>query len=301
VSWWVVEVKGWGLGKLTAYLAAGTLIFFAVMDSIFISGAVLLGLAHLLLLVQVLKLFQHKGNGDYLQMYAISFIHLLVASVLTTDFNFGVFFVAYTALATWAMLLLHLKKASEGQRQSPEGILNKGLFASTSLAIFLAFVSMGFFFILIPRVGMGLTIKSFKLGNPVSGFSERVELGDIGRIKKDSRVVMRVELLNGEPGGKFKPLWRGKTYDYYSSGQWNSPDSDSYEVLRLYGDKIPLPLQVRLKGAEVVKQRVQLEGTDSRIIFAADSPAAVSMDAPYLLMGRESAIYAPAPLLEGLK
>lgn len=301
VSWWVVEVKGRGLGKSPARLVAGILIFFAVMDSIFISGAVLLGLAHLLLLVQVLKLFQPKGNGDYLQMYAISFIHLLVASVLTTDFNFAVFFVVYTVLATWAMLLLNLKKASESRSEEPLGIINRRLFASTSLAISLAFASMAFFFILIPRVGMGLTIKSLRIGNPVSGFSERVNLGDIGRIKKDPRVVMRVEMLNAEPTGKFKPLWRGKTYDYYSNGQWSSSGSDNYEVLRAYGEKIPLPLQVRVKGAAVVKHRVQLEGTDSRIIFVADSPAAVSMAAPYLLMGPEGTIYSPAPLLEGLK
>lgn len=301
LSWWVVEMKSRGLGKTPVYLIAGLLILFAVMDGIIITGSVFLSLAHLLVLVQVLKMFQLKVSSDYLQMFAISFIHLLVASVLTTDLFFALFFVAYMVLAIWAMLLLQLKKSSESHGGDPQGIVNRRFFAGISLVIVLAFATTALFFTIIPRVGMGLTVGSFNKAELVTGFSEQVELGEIGRIKKDFRVVMRVGLLNTAPQEGFRPLWRGKVYDHYGERQWKSSFTGRYRPLRRYGEKIPLRLQVKADQSKVLKYLVQLERTESRIMFLADSPAAVIVDMPFLWTEESGTVYAPEPLVRGIK
>ena len=55
------------------------------------------------------------------------------------------------------------------------------------------------FFFLIPRFGGGGLARGFGEGDKVTGFSDRVELGDVASIKKNLRVVMRVRLDHRPP------------------------------------------------------------------------------------------------------
>src|SRR5262249_60250798 len=56
----------------------------------------------------------------------------------------------------------------------------------------------------------------------MSGFSESVELGQIGEIKKDSTVVMRVQ--TGKPVGYPLLRWRGIALSTFDGHRWASRD-----------------------------------------------------------------------------
>ena len=55
----------------------------------------------LLCLFLVAKLWQRRGNGDYLQAYVISFLMLLAASLLGSSVLFAVCLLLYVTFSTW--------------------------------------------------------------------------------------------------------------------------------------------------------------------------------------------------------
>ena len=54
-----------------------------------------------------------------------------------------------------------------------------------------------------------------------SGFSDHVELGEIGRIRLDPRVVMRIETLEGSPPAPAQGYWRGLAFDHFDGRSWS--------------------------------------------------------------------------------
>src|SRR5260370_26995373 len=56
----------------------------------------------------------------------------------------------------------------------------------------------------------------------MSGLTENVELGEIGEIKKNSAVVMRVQ--TGKPIGYDRLRWRGIALTTFDGRRWTSPE-----------------------------------------------------------------------------
>jgi hypothetical protein len=59
------------------------------------------------------KLFHRRTNRDYLWIYVLSFVLVLVAAWLAQTVFFVVGFVAYVVLATWTLILFHLRREIE--------------------------------------------------------------------------------------------------------------------------------------------------------------------------------------------
>jgi uncharacterized protein (TIGR03382 family) len=76
-------------------------------------------------------------------------------------------------------------------------------------------------FVLLPRVTAGY-LSSFNLQpSLVSGFSDDVELGHIGRIKQNPAVVMRVQ-VDGGPAALGNTYWRGSALTTFDGRRWFS-------------------------------------------------------------------------------
>src|SRR5439155_2942660 len=118
----------------------------------------------------------------------------------------------------------------------------------------------------LPRVGLAALPLRARLGQMVSGFSERVELGDYGSIITSDTVAMRVQILDmvGDPT-RFGPLrWRGIALDAFDGRAWSvrhprrtrlvRPSAGSFEVSLLQGSGLILRQQIFLEpiGAEAV-------------------------------------------------
>ena len=82
-------------------------------------------------------------------------------------------------------------------------------------------VAAGLFFVL-PRVGLATLPLRARLGQMITGFSERVELGSYGSILTDSNVVMRVHLPDEVQPDRFPNLrWRGVVLDTFDGQAWS--------------------------------------------------------------------------------
>ncbi len=192
------------------------------------------------------KLWRRRNNSDYLQAYLISFLMLLIASLVGASIVYAVCLLLYSIFATWTLSLFHLRRemeenyllkhlpgrhgqAAESERVEVERILSSRrvvgtpfLLATGSLALVL-FVIGGLLFLLLPRVGVGLELPLRRRGLLLTGFAEQIQLGGHGLLRENPRVVMRVE-LNGGPsmptllGSGLR--FRGTAFSYYQDGKW---------------------------------------------------------------------------------
>lgn len=225
--------------------------FLSVIDILFIRRYPVVGVVSFLIFLQVTKLFQKKENRDYLFLYIISFIQLLTVAVITTDVIFSIPFILYTILATWTLIIFHLKHQIEvhqkpqtllqegkdlrgshapgSENASPppvfkmhtfDKILNPSFFLGTSVLTLLMFLVTLVIFFVIPRVSIGYFFQEKERIQSISGFSDEVILGSFGNIRKNHTPVMRVELPDISEKPSTLLYWRGISLDFYDGQSW---------------------------------------------------------------------------------
>jgi hypothetical protein len=215
---------------------------FVFLDAAFITNRVL-ALVHMTLFVSAAKLFQNKRDRDWVFLYLIAFFQMLLAAGLT----FNATFVASLALFLFFFIstlaafeirrarrevspleeetIASLKQPQRVKYRMNDALVRAGrssrvryLFgASFAQIVIVAALTLPFFF-LIPRFGGGGLARGFGEGDRVTGFSDRVELGDVASIKKKLRVVMRVRLDHRPPRYL---RWRGVALETYDGRAWN--------------------------------------------------------------------------------
>ena len=76
----------------------------------------------------------------------------------------------------------------------------------------------------------------------VSGFSETVTLGDVGKIKLNPEVVMRVEYQKDGNSYRTKSrvLWRGVTLDRYDGMSWTATADPVWKIDNPLGNGVKL-------------------------------------------------------------
>ncbi len=215
---------------------------FVFIDGAFISNRVL-ALVHMTLFVSAAKLFQEKRDRDWVFLYLIAFFQMLLAAGLT----FNALFVA--SLATFLFFFISTLAAFEIRRagrevthledetviplKQPQPVKYRArevsaraikgnrvrylLGASFAQIVIVAALTLPLFF-LIPRLGGGGVASGFGEGDAITGFSDRVELGQVARIKKSPRVVMRVR-LDRKPPRYLR--WRGIALEIYDGRAWS--------------------------------------------------------------------------------
>ena len=215
---------------------------FIFVDAALISNRVL-ALVHMTLFVSAAKLFQTKRDRDWVFLYLIAFFQMLLAAGLTFNATFVASLTAFlfffiSTLAAFEIRralrqVSHLEEETITLIKQPQQIkyrrkevsasstkrsrvryLVGASFAQIALVLVL---TMPFFF-LIPRLAGGGVAGGFNEGDAITGFSDRVELGQVARIKKSARVVMRVRLDRMPPRYL---RWRGIALESYDGRAWS--------------------------------------------------------------------------------
>ena len=84
-------------------------------------------------------------------------------------------------------------------------------------------------FFLIPRVTTGYLSSLSLQPGLLTGFSDNVALGQIGEIKQNPAVVMRVK-IEGDPARASDMHWRGIVLTNFTGNGWTTPSQDQKEV-----------------------------------------------------------------------
>src|SRR3984893_4534873 len=193
--------------------------------------AALMAAVHFLLFVMLVRLYSASTDRDATFLTMLAFAAILASAVLTVATTFLICFFAFLIFGVATFTGMELRRAAKGALTltAPAGQIErerklKPALGDASLRVALrAILAVGTLFFFFPRVSAGyLGRTSF---NPalMTGFTDDVELGQIGEIKKDSTIVMRVE--TGKPVGYPRLRWRGIALANFDGKRWTSSEN----------------------------------------------------------------------------
>lgn len=277
------------------------------IDSLWISGDLLTSGIHFLLVLMVIKLFNLQHRRDYVHLYAISLVAILAAASLTSDLWYVPVFLAYLLAGVWTLLLFQLTKDATVPSaaipsgleplESPSGVTPKLFWMANGLAAVTLGLTLVMFFV-IPRVNAGFYQKGYGENIRTSGFSDTVDLGSMGPIKRDRSVVMRVELPDRPAHELGRFYVRGMAFDRYDGQSWanqlshrrNLSENPS-ETFTFRGNQSHQPSS----RGPALHQHIQLESLDTPVLFAAPFAESVTGKLPAVQADVNGALYLPFP------
>ncbi len=193
--------------------------------------AALLAAVHFLLFVTILRLYSAVTDRDAIFLAMLAFAALLAAAVFTIDTYFLAFFLAFLLFGVATFVGLEIRRGATGAvfpplqaRSETERRFHRALaLAVLSVAVGgVAFGSLLFFFF--PRFSAGYLARGGFQPTLMSGFTDNVELGQIGEIKQNTTVVMRVR--TGSPVKYPMLRWRGIALSSFDGKRWTNDESN---------------------------------------------------------------------------
>jgi hypothetical protein len=217
-------------------------VFFFFADLFFISRALaadmpnpglyaaLLAVVHFLLFVTLVRFYSVATDRDALFLAMLAFAGVLASAIFTVDTSFLAFFVVFLVFAVAVFVGLEIRRAANGAVFPPvrvdlprEKKFNRAL-SLAALTVSLGAVMIGsVLFFVFPRFSAGYFARTGLQPSLMSGFTDNVELGQIGEIKKSSAVVMRVR--TGAPVNYPMLRWRGIALTNFDGHRWYSTES----------------------------------------------------------------------------
>ena len=176
---------------------------------------------HLVLFLQLAKVYQEKDDKDYFYLIVLSFLQILAASSLTIDMSFvATLFLFLVALV--ATLMSFDMYRSERNSTAPAEEIGTPLTGMSLWATIWIISTAALLFLIIPRVGTGYFTRAAAQSLLVSGFTDSVQLGEIGQVKRSTAVVMHARQISGKPFAALK--WRGVALDRFDGHNWFKTD-----------------------------------------------------------------------------
>jgi transglutaminase-like putative cysteine protease len=275
---------------------------------------------NLVLFLLAYKLLHRRGNRDYFHLYVSSFLLVVAGAWLGQSVLFLFAFAAYVVLATWTLILFHLRREIEDNylvKHSPEAgtekvtaarvlnsrrVVGRGFFLATGAVALAVFVGAGFVFASVPRIGAGFLMGGVRRRVSVVGFSDKVTLGHHGVLSTDNQtVVLRAEVprVNALASDEARDraiaglYWHGTVYDLYQDGEWlRSEGAQTITQLDEGYDHFKDGSELRIQwGPELpeglrknaaLRRRVALADADEHTIWVVglSHPIAFALDQP---------------------
>ncbi len=191
--------------------------------------AALLAAIHLLLFAALVRLFSARTNRDYAFLAVLAVAAMLASAILTVETGFLIALAIFLVLAVSTFVALEIRRSSTGAVSppfdpgSPMALqLNRALGIVSVFVAISALLVGGVIFFLIPRFTTGYLSALNLQPTLMTGFSDNVELGEIGVIKQNTAVVMRVH-VEGDPARAQEVHWRGIVLTNFDGERWFTP------------------------------------------------------------------------------
>ncbi|HEY6254152.1 MAG TPA: DUF3488 and transglutaminase-like domain-containing protein [Candidatus Angelobacter sp.] len=272
--------------RWTSYFTLFYFIFY-LFDYFFLTQSFVSATVHMVLFIMVIKIFSVQRDRDLMYLAVLSFLMLLAAAVLTVDTVFLLTFCLFMLTAMSTFVSMEMRRSERESRVitvSPrnENKFSRSLYSVAGLLAASTLVVAVVIFFVLPRMNMGGYLQS--LGSQtdfVSGFSDTMNLGGIGRIQQSNAAVMHVQVLHGAFPRDAK--WRGVALANFDGHRWTNPPQDIATLERLRGAGLDLwPLRVENvplysnAHQSTFGYRVIMEPVGSYIFFLASTPLRVS-------------------------
>jgi transglutaminase-like putative cysteine protease len=264
-------------------------------------------LAHLIVFLSAVKLLQVKKDRDWVFLYLISFFEVLLAAGLSFSPVFLGTLTLYLLCGLSAVTAFEIQKARRSVTYTETRLLvppDSRVFKKagrhswrSSEAARLPFVAVALLvlifglalplFLVAPRSGAAaLTRSGGGLSNFI-GFSESVTLGQIGTLKQDDGLVMRVRVEDTPRPRELR--WRGVALDEFTGRGWKkSVQARQHEAAPERGGFYQFGTTEAVH--RLTRQTFFLEPLESNVLFAAPRVVAIQGDLPFIRVDGEGSI-----------
>lgn len=263
-------------------------------------------LAHLIVFLSAVKLLQVKKDRDWVFLYLISFFEVLLAAGLSFSPVFLGTLTLYLLCGLCAVTAFEIQKARRSLAYAETRLLvppDSRVFKKVGRRSWLSpeasrlpFVAVGLLllifalalplFLIAPRSGAAaLTRSGGGLSNFI-GFSENVTLGQIGTLKQDDGLVMRVRVVDQTPR---ELRWRGVALDEFTGKAWKK--SVQARQSDTINDKGGLFRFDTVRSIDrLTRQTFFLEPLESPVLFAAPRVVGIQGDLPFVRIDAEGSV-----------
>ena len=273
--------------RLTTIVTIAYAAFF-VADYFLLSRDFLAATVHLLFFLAVMKILTAKSNRDYLYTAVIAFLELLAAAILSINLNFFLFLALYLLFAIAALTSGEIRRSIGRSTVTARGG-SKSFYARLSLLSALVTLGIlaltaGLFFIL-PRTAEAALSRLLAHGVFLPGFSNQVNLGDIGEIQTSSRPMMHIRMESAQAVGPMK--WRGAALIDFDGKRWTNP-SRKPEIIPVENGHVVLAPPGLPPPGRRINYHVELEALENDTLFFAGTPEILDLRAPVLYRSETS-------------
>jgi hypothetical protein len=235
--------------------------------------ATLFSAIHFLFFITLVRLYSAASDRDAMFLAMLSFAAVLASAVLTVDTTFLILFFVYLffAVAVFATLELRRGATDAVQAEIPnpqerERRMARALGVAVTAVTFGAICTGALLFFFFPRFSAGYMGHSSMNTTLMSGFSDEVELGEIGEIKKNTAVVLRVQ--TGAPVEYDRLRWRGIALANFDGMKWTSGGKGSVAVFANGDGWIPVAsAPAKTDRARLLQYTVLMEPMASDALF----------------------------------
>jgi transglutaminase-like putative cysteine protease len=275
-------------------------VFFAA-DYFLFSRNFLPATIHLALFGVVIRMFSLRRERDHITLAILAFLMVLASAVLTVDSIFLLSFAVFMMMAVGTFVLMEMRRsghaASIQARHSNDPWEHRHLAFSLArvvpaLMLMILICGTAMFF-LMPRMSAGY-MGGYSFGtNLSSGFSDRVQLGQIGEIQQSNAVVMHIQ-IDGDRVGGSDLHWRGVALADFDGRIWSNP-KDQFLLQRQPDNSFLVPRNnpalrsyatANLEREHLIHYRVLMEPIGTNVFFLA--PWARSVSGDYRLVAGDS-------------
>jgi hypothetical protein len=304
-----LAIRGYMLAKRRTFvisdrwatpLSVAYLIFFGI-DYLVFSRSFLPATVHLALFGLVVRTFSLRRDRDHVTLAILAFLMVLASAVLTVDSVFLFSFAIFMLMAVATFVLMEMRHSSHAAniraRHSTDSQEHRHLaFALIRFApvlVLLILLCGSALFFVMPRLSAGY-LGGYTFGTDfTSGFSDHVQLGQIGQIQQSNAVVMHIQ-IDGDRIGQHDLHWRGVALVNFDGHTWSRPP-DQNPLQRLPDTSFGVPPQsgpprsytaAGMAREKVIHYHVLMEPIGTHVFFLA--PWARSLRGDYRWMESDS-------------
>src|SRR6202034_1514773 len=185
--------------RWTTPLSVAYFVFFAA-DYFLFSRAFLPATVHLALFGVVVRMFSLRRERDHVTLAVLAFLMVLAAAVLTVDSVF--LFALFMMMAVGTFVLMEMRRSGHAANiqashsndpQEHRRLAFSLARVAPAVMLMILIIGGGVFFVM-PRMSAGY-MGGYAFGSDLSsGFSDRVQLGQIGQIQQSNAVVMHIQI-----------------------------------------------------------------------------------------------------------
>ncbi len=238
-------------------------------------------------LLQIVRLATRRGAAHDQQIIVLALLHFVAGTVLGGGLTYGLCFLGFLVVAPGALVLSHLRREVEGNyRQGARDrtglpvdvprilrsrrVVGRGFLLSTCLLSIPIFLFTAILFVLFPRVGLSLLLLSHPHTGRMVGFSDHVDLGQVGVLRSDPSIALRFDPgpQAGAPVPRLTLRFRGTAFDTYTGTAWDRTIKDrSGAAPHANGDVETYPFARDIDPTRDRKIAIDLEPIDPPVIF----------------------------------